>query len=406
LEHTWSDNGDGTHTCITEGGCGTTEECSPSDPGTTCEKCGYEFEDVELAITTTSIDGMVIDTEYTKQLEKNIDKSAKWSISSGSLPDGISLSEDGIISGTPTTSGIYTFIVKCVCGTQEATKEYSTSIAKRIFTVTFNAMDGECSETTRQIADGSTIGELPTASMDGMVFGGWFTAETLGMQVDAQYTVTADVTLYARYGEDSGIVFGDATTTFNIAYNNDRTNYQNQPYTLYSRNHDGTTSSNIVFQTGIACADGTGSNNLSADNDEVTLYIKVTNNGTANSFDFGFDCDSYINTDEDHLDNVMITRLENGVQLSDKIQVTVPYTMTAWIGKYNSRTSNRYNDVAVGYSAGYGSTAGDMDTGYALTMYDLFINSGAYIILEVTFKYIGTGTTDSSSSGSDTGNKS
>jgi hypothetical protein len=44
LEHTWSDNGDGTHTCITEGGCGTTEECSPSDPGTTCEKCGHEFE--------------------------------------------------------------------------------------------------------------------------------------------------------------------------------------------------------------------------------------------------------------------------------------------------------------------------------------------------------------------------
>src|SRR5271163_570344 len=37
-----------------------------------------------------------------------------WTISQGSLPPGLSLASDGIISGTPTTTGSYDFTVKVV----------------------------------------------------------------------------------------------------------------------------------------------------------------------------------------------------------------------------------------------------------------------------------------------------
>lgn len=244
------------------------------------------------------------------------------------------------------------------------------------WTVTFDPNGGTCDITSIKVADGSNIGALPVPTNGDMVFGGWFTAAVDGLKVDENYSINSDVTLYARWGSGSGIEFGDATSSFNISYNGERTNYQNNPYTFYSRYSNGNTS-NLVFQTGISSQNG--SNNMDASNKEVKLYMKVTNNGAAGSFDIGFDCDSYIPGKGD--DRVVIERLVNGVSLaSGAFKVTVPYETAIWAGVYSARVANRYNDVAVG------SKTGDIDSGYSYTMKNIFINSGSYAILEVTFQ--------------------
>jgi len=54
---------------------------------------------------------------------------------SGSLPPGLNLSSSGVISGTPTTTGTYTFTIKatdsCPSGAQTAQKTFSLTIKER-----------------------------------------------------------------------------------------------------------------------------------------------------------------------------------------------------------------------------------------------------------------------------------
>lgn len=330
---------------------------------------------LNINITTNVIDGITMDEEYSKQLEADV-SNLHWSLTSGSIP-GLTLSDDGILSGTPTTDGIYNITVKAAYDEERfATKSFVVNVAHGAWTVTFDPNGGTCDITSIKVADGSNIGALPVPTNGDMVFGGWFTAAVDGLKVDENYSINSDVTLYARWGSGSGIEFGDATSSFNISYNGERTNYQNNPYTFYSRYSNGNTS-NLVFQTGISSQNG--SNNMDASNKEVKLYMKVTNNGAAGSFDIGFDCDSYIPGKGD--DRVVIERLVNGVSLaSGAFKVTVPYETAIWAGVYSARVENRYNDVAVG------SKTGDIDSGYSYTMKNIFINSGSYAILEVTFQ--------------------
>lgn len=158
----------------------------------------------------------------------------------------------------------------------------------------------------------------------------------------------------------------------------DRTNFGNAPYTLYGfRKGQTSLASDLVFQTGIQSANG-NSNNITNANRWVKLYLKVTNNGDAGYFSVGFDCDSYIVGDGN--DAVSLYRLSNGVRLGTSLTVTVTYPHTAWIGKYNIRQSNRLNNIATGNSVT------GIDSGYAFTINDVFINSHSYTILEVTYQ--------------------
>lgn len=67
------------------------------------------------------------------------------------------------------------------------------------YTVTFNANGGMCSTLSKQYADGSAVGALPTVERDGHEFLGWFTAMVGGTQVTAETVVTKDVTFYAHW---------------------------------------------------------------------------------------------------------------------------------------------------------------------------------------------------------------
>jgi hypothetical protein len=71
------------------------------------------------SITTSSLpDGTFTGSAiaYSQTLSSNDCSSPTWTITSGSLPTGLSLSSAGVISGTPTATGTSTFVVKVTSG--------------------------------------------------------------------------------------------------------------------------------------------------------------------------------------------------------------------------------------------------------------------------------------------------
>ena len=79
-----------------------------------------------LSIQDQSVPGGTINQPYSKTLTvwaitavnpvQGGPTSATWSIASGSLPPGISFSSAGVLSGTPTATGSYTFVVRATGG--------------------------------------------------------------------------------------------------------------------------------------------------------------------------------------------------------------------------------------------------------------------------------------------------
>ena len=72
--------------------------------------------------------------------------------------------------------------------------------AATTYTVTFDAQGGRCTsgETTRTVAAGDKVGELPNVILSGYNFLGWGTTIDGGVDVDANTVVTGNVTYYAQ----------------------------------------------------------------------------------------------------------------------------------------------------------------------------------------------------------------
>ena len=84
-----------------------------------------------LTITTDTLPDGQVGVAYSHTLTADGTTPITWSISSGALPDGLSLNKDtGEISGTPTTAGTSTFTVKATNRAGSDTKELSITIAK------------------------------------------------------------------------------------------------------------------------------------------------------------------------------------------------------------------------------------------------------------------------------------
>jgi hypothetical protein len=83
-----------------------------------------------LSIGTTSLPGGTTGTNYSQQLVAAGGASAyTWSLTSGTLPDGLSLSSAGVLSGTPTTPGSSGFTVRVAdAGGGSATRALILSI--------------------------------------------------------------------------------------------------------------------------------------------------------------------------------------------------------------------------------------------------------------------------------------
>jgi hypothetical protein len=53
-----------------------------------------------------------------------------WSVTSGALPSGLTLSTGGVVSGKPTSTGTFTFTVRALSGTASATKAFSLTVKR------------------------------------------------------------------------------------------------------------------------------------------------------------------------------------------------------------------------------------------------------------------------------------
>jgi len=85
----------------------------------------------QLQITTSSLANGTVGQAYSQTLSATGGSgSYTWSVSSGSLPPGLSLNAStGAVSGTPTTSGTFTFTARVTDGTQTATKSLSIVVS-------------------------------------------------------------------------------------------------------------------------------------------------------------------------------------------------------------------------------------------------------------------------------------
>ena len=84
-----------------------------------------------VTITTDTLPNGKVGEAYSQTLTADGTTPIKWSISSGALPDGLSLNKDiGEISGTPTAAGTSIFTVKATNSAGSDTNELSITIAK------------------------------------------------------------------------------------------------------------------------------------------------------------------------------------------------------------------------------------------------------------------------------------
>jgi hypothetical protein len=68
-----------------------------------------------IFISTSSLPGATVGSPYSATLTAGGGNGPyMWSITSGALPPGLSLSSSGVISGTPTTTGTYNFTIQVV----------------------------------------------------------------------------------------------------------------------------------------------------------------------------------------------------------------------------------------------------------------------------------------------------
>ena len=80
-------------------------------------------------ITSGTLANGTVGTAYSETLTSTVTGSVTWSVRSGSLPNGLSLSASGAITGTPTVAGTFPFTVRASNGSDTAEKQLFIYIA-------------------------------------------------------------------------------------------------------------------------------------------------------------------------------------------------------------------------------------------------------------------------------------
>ncbi len=105
-----------------------------------------------LAVTTANLPQGTVGTSYSQQLAATGGTTPyTWSVPTGTLPDGLLLSTSGLLSGTPTTAGSFTFTV------QVEDASATPGLAQATFSVTINPNPAQ--------AVAITTGALPTGTV-------------------------------------------------------------------------------------------------------------------------------------------------------------------------------------------------------------------------------------------------
>jgi hypothetical protein len=99
-----------------------------------------------LSITTSSLASGVTNQTYSAQLAQSGGVAPyTWTVVSGTLPTGLTLSTGGLLSGTPTRAGTYSFVIQVSDAEptpQTAQKSYTISIASQLSITTSTLANG------------------------------------------------------------------------------------------------------------------------------------------------------------------------------------------------------------------------------------------------------------------------
>jgi Putative Ig domain len=97
-----------------------------------------------LTITTASVPAGAVGSSYSTQLLASVGPPLAWSLASGNLPPGISLSGGGLLLGTPTATGSFSFTVKVTSESpaQEATRSYQLVVGAALSLTTATTPQG------------------------------------------------------------------------------------------------------------------------------------------------------------------------------------------------------------------------------------------------------------------------
>jgi len=127
-----------------------------------------------LRITTVSLASATTGVAYSQTIAATGGATPyTWSLLSGSLPAGLSLTASGVISGTPTTEGVSNFIVQVADSqspSDSATKSFILGIGVPGPTYQFAASDAETSTTNTGYIGKAVITVNPPAADDWLIF--------------------------------------------------------------------------------------------------------------------------------------------------------------------------------------------------------------------------------------------
>ena len=103
---------------------------SPDGITRTIEMSGTGVFITPPAITAETLPNGAVGTAYEQTLSATGDAPFRWTVESGSLPNGLTLSANGVISGTPTVTGSYDFTVMATNDGGSDTKAFTIVIVK------------------------------------------------------------------------------------------------------------------------------------------------------------------------------------------------------------------------------------------------------------------------------------
>lgn len=164
-----------------------------------------------ITIITSSLPSVKAGAYYSQTLATEASADSKiWYVDSGDFPAGLTLGrESGIISGTPTEAGSYTFRVRLIAGTESTTKAFTLTVTPVISIITSTLPQAKVDE-----AYSFTLNATPYS----MKFT-WSGIGSLppGLSLDAAGTLAGTPTIAGEYAFTVQAASGDLTARKDFA---------------------------------------------------------------------------------------------------------------------------------------------------------------------------------------------
>ncbi len=173
-------------------------------------------------ITSATLPGGLTGTPYSYTCTATGGPSPIFSVSAGALPDGLNLSDNGVITGTPTAEGIYT-------GTIKATNDFPPDATQDFLIDTRSYRVLSAGGVNGAVSGGGSYSIGATATLTpapnpGYVFASWM-GDATGTTNPLTVAMNADKSVTATFGPDTNDTDDDGLTNYQeiVEYGTDPT---------------------------------------------------------------------------------------------------------------------------------------------------------------------------------------